>query len=598
MPISAKTRAGIAALAIAAAALPAIGQDRPESLLPPGFGDNQPTPTPRATGNGPASLLPPSVAASPGQPGAIVQPLPTDTPSPTPSATPTPTPMDAKALADYELPPFARRSLALVGPGGVDGGLPADAFGRADGRYLEGLMRSLDAPLPSRWMSILLRRTLASQLRTPRNVNGADFAAERAWLLLRMGESVAARAVAQSVDTGNASRKLLEVAMNTSLATGDPGGLCPLADRGRQATGERGWVMAQAMCAGLSGNATAAKSLMAQARRRRVAEGVDLRLAQKVSGAGPGGGQAVTIEWSPADTLTVWRFGLASATGVAIPAEMFATTGSQVRYWQALSPSVGDADRLPYAEAAAGQGVLSNAALVDLFGAIDEGDDVPAAASAAASDLRVAYVGGDTDARIGAIRQLWGEAAATPYARLVLTARAAARLPVGEGLEDADRLVASMLSAGLDRSAARWRGRVTQGGDAWAMIALADPDRGGRLTYNAVAGYGGTGDAALKQRLFFAGLAGLGRLTPEDAQRAAEALEVPVGASNAWTQALDRAVMAREPGTVVLLCAVGLQTPAWRGVPPATLYRITAALTAVGLDGYARMIAAEAIARA
>jgi hypothetical protein len=53
-----------------------------------------------------------------------------------------------------------------------------------------------------------------------------------------------------------------------------------------------------------------------------------------------------------------------------------------------------------------------------------------------------------------------------------------------------------------------------------------------------------------------------------------------------------------QPGTVTLLAAVGMQAATWRGVPPAALYRIIAALRAVGLEGEARMIAAEAIARA
>ena len=47
----------------------------------------------------------------------------------------------------------------------------------------------------------------------------------------------------------------------------------------------------------------------------------------------------------------------------------------------------------------------------------------------------------------------------------------------------------------------------------------------------------------------------------------------------------------------MLLAAIGMQTPQWRGVPPAMLYRIVSALRAVGLEGEARMIAAEALAR-
>ena len=97
--------------------------------------------------------------------------------------------------------------------------------------------------------------------------------------------------------------------------------------------------------------------------------------------------------------------------------------------------------------------------------------------------------------------------------------------------------------------------------------------------------------------MFLAGLAGLGRIAPDQAQRAAESLGVPLGAETNWTRALDRAVRADEPGTVVLLAAVGMNAANWRGVSPVTLYRIVAALRGVSLDGEARMIAAEALAR-
>ena len=580
MRISARARITAATLAIAAAALPAIepatgqatGQDRPESLLPPG------------------------VATIQRLPGVV----PTPSPSATPSGTPTPTAIDPAILAEYEMPASARRSLALVGPAGVrEGALGPDAFGRADGRYLETLMRRVAAPLPSRWLSILLRRTLAAQLTTPANVDGADFAAERAWLLLRMGESVAARAVVQGIDNDRYTGKLYQVAMNTALATGDPAELCLIADAGFAATRERGWTLAQSMCAALSGNAAQAKAQIAVARRRGIARGIDLQLAQKVVGAGPNGGQAVTIEWAGVDILDAWRFGLAVATGVVIPADMFATTGAQALSWYALAPSIGLGDRVAASDVAAGQGVLSSAALVDFYGAVDAADDMPAVASATAQDLRSAYIGDTAAARLAAMKQLWGgrDGALPAYPRLVLTARAAARLPVRTALDEAPGLVASMLTAGLDRSAARWRDAVPQGGDAWAMIALSDPDLRTRLSYSDLSGYSGSGNAALKQRMLFAGLAGLGRMAPDDIERAATALDVRIGAQNVWTRALDRAAADNEQGTVVLLAAIGMQTPTWRGVPPEMLYRIVGALRAVGLEGEARMIAAEAIAR-
>ena len=590
---------------------PATGQERPESILPPGFGEPASQPSPRATA---ASPRPGATAPTPAATGGaapapaatgFVQPLPAGTPTPVASATPVPSPtptVDPAVLAQYEMPDFARRSLDQVGPASPrEGALSADAFKGADGRFVEALMRRVAAPLPSRWLSILLRRTLVAQLDTPARVDGADFAAERAWLLLRMGEAVGARAVVQSVDNANYTPKLYQVAMNAALATGDPAALCPIADAGLAATHERGWTLAQAMCAGLAAEPARAKALITAARRRRVATGIDLQLAQKVVGAGPNGGQAVTIEWTGVSELTAWRFGLATATGVTVPDSLLATVGPQARYWYALSPGIPLADRLAAAEAAAAQGVLSAAALVDLYGAVDAANDMPGAAAATANDLQAAYVGNDVNARLTAMRSLWGKAdrsaANEPaYARLVLTARAAARLPARLGVEDARYLVASMLTAGLDRSAARWRAAVDEGGDAWAMIALADPDAG-QMSYRTLSSYSGRGDAALKQRLFFAGLAGLGRLSSDDIERAAAALDVRIGAQNSWTRAIDRAAAEGQQGTVVVLAAIGMQTPAWRGVSPAMLYRIVGALRSVGLEGEARMIAAEALAR-
>jgi hypothetical protein len=47
-----------------------------------------------------------------------------------------------------------------------------------------------------------------------------------------------------------------------------------------------------------------------------------------------------------------------------------------------------------------------------------------------------------------------------------------------------------------------------------------------------------------------------------------------------------------------LLAAVGMQARGWGPVAPEALFHIVAALRAVGMASYARMIAVEAVARA
>lgn len=600
-----RSRAALAALA-AALALPALAQDRPESILPPGFGDPTPAPAPARP-----RPVQPAPASQPDQPAPVAVARPAATPEPSvPGATPTPlatpssgatpaSPTDFAAFVRADMPAYARRSLARVGVAGpAEGAMGPRAFGSADGRYLETLMRRLDAPVASRWVSIALRRALMARVDTPRGVNGADFAAERSYLLVRMGESVAGRAMAQAVDTEDYTPKLFAAAMQAALATGDPAGLCPAAEAGATLGAERGWILARAMCAGLSGMPVKAQAMIASARRSGLAGGVDLLLAQKVAGAGASGRQAVTIEWDDVTQLTAWRFGLATATGVDIPDALLAAASPAVQGWRALAPQLEPHVRAAAADIAAARGILSSAALVDLYAAIDAGDDQGIAEAGIARDLRAAYEGADAAARADALKRLWDEPKTYEgrYARLVLTAGAAARMPTDLAKPDIDRLVASMLSAGLDQPALRWRDVAPRGSDAWAMLALVDP-AARTLTYSDVGSYSGTDPEGLKKRMFFAGLAGTGRMSPAEIDRGAQALGIRVGHEDSWTRAIARAALDREPGTVVLLAAIGMQTRVWHGVAPETVYHIVLALRAVGMPGEARMVAVEAMSR-
>lgn len=603
LPISRNgVAAGAIAAALLAAALPAIGQDSPTSILPPGF--DQPTPAaspaPRPRADRPAPSRPtaqptaasPDVSSFGGGVSADGLPLPSATPTPT--AAP-----DPLALSRYVTPDFARRSLTAVGPLSGDGALAREAWGNTDGIFVEQLMRRVQAPLLSRWVEIGLRNALLSRAATPVRINGADFAAERAWLLLRMGEAPAARAMVQSVDPEDYTPKLYQVAMQAALASGDAAALCPLVEGAQTADPENAWVVAKAICTGLAGLQRRAQPLLVQAQRQGTIGGIDFQLAQKVTNAGGTGSQDVTVEWAGVSRLTPWRYGMAMAGRVPIPAAMYDGLSPAVQFWLATAPGVAPQLRAEAAERAAIGGVLSSDALADLYAGIPDDADDALAQLGVARDLGQASAGGDLPTRLTSLATLWNEPTTADgrYGRLILTARAAARIPVGAEGADTDRIVASMLSAGMDLQALRWQSRAPAGGRAWALLLLADP-RAGLLQYGTIGDYAPADDGDGRERqMFFAALAGLGRLAPSDIERGAVALDVRVGAENAWTRALNRAALEHQPATVLLLSAVGMQTPSWRGVSPEAFYHILAGLRAAGLEGDARMVAVEALTR-
>jgi hypothetical protein len=597
---------GVAALA---AAIPAIGQNAqsPESLLPPGFGDPkalpppvQPTtPTPAAPSAAPPSARPAAPAAPRSLEGleGIIENASDE---------------DLEALANLpppiEIPDASRRPTDVVGVlERGNWGLGADAFAGANGRFLSTLMRRLDAPLPSRWNSMLLRRALLSRIPAPASVQPVDWVAERAWLLLRMGEADAARMLVQSIDVDQFTPKMFSVAVQTALATADPAALCPLIEPGRKTSDEPVWVLGDAICASLSGEAGRASSLIEQTRRRGRIGGIDLVLAEKVVGSGENTRRAVTVEWEPVDSINSWRFGLAAATGVEIPERLMSAASPHMRAWQARAPMLPVEQRVAAAYTAASLGVFSNASLVEMFSLIGDATDASEMSESMAGRLRQTYVARTGQARVAAMRALWEEAKnpTERHARSILTASAAARLAPNPAFgNDIPDLLASMLTAGYDQQATRWSGVVEgldgQAGEvAWALLATASPDPAVEISAARVEAFrdGDESKDGHRTRLLFAALAGLDRLDAGARDQLAGDLGVRIGLSNGWTEMLERAVQGRQPGTVALLAAIGMQTGGWAGVPPEHLYQIVSALRRVGLGYEARMIAAEAVAR-
>ncbi|WP_022681253.1 hypothetical protein [Sphingobium bisphenolivorans] len=601
--VNAKWAVGTLALALA---LPVIAQETPESLLPPGFGD--------------APQAPPST-----QPGRPASPVPGSAPPPT-VAVPTtpilpPSSTESEALgnaaaaddlsdeeiaaerAKQDLPEAARRSLDRVGPLTPERlGMAPDAFGGQSGPFLATLMRETRAPITSRWASILLRRALLSATDTPRGIDGADWVAERAWLLLRMGEADSARLLIQSVDADRYTPRLYAVAMQTYLANADPAGLCPLSAGALRFSKEPGWDMTRAICAALSGDQGTASGALNQAQRRGVVRGIDYRLAEKVVGTGFNARRSVKIEWDAVDRLTAWRFGLATALNVEIPDALYGTVGPHVRAWEARAPALSAVRRLPGAEAAARLGVFSSKALVGFYSQLQADGDVPDSAADRIDALRAAYAGVNVANRLQGMRTLWQNEGKPDYVGLIATARAAAALPVSQvETRDLTNLVAAMLTAGYDRSAAQWVGAAKQAegdgaGDLWALLAVGAPSPIVEINSSRVSSFAGDAEPR-KGQMLIAALAGLSRISAKDGASLAQDNGLNLGVTSQWSRAIDAAAARGEKASVALLAAVGMQAADWNNLPPVHLYHIVAALHRVGFDPEARMIAAEAMTR-
>lgn len=606
--------AGITALALS---LPVLGQSSPESLLPPGFGDPDPTPaptpTPRATPAPRPTPAPGPVTSRPPPPssGSAVS-----GPSSAPDVAVRPpssilglgedsnlSALDDALQPQYYLAPGARRSMAQVGVlTESSGGIAPDGFGEEGGQYLTNLITNLHGPIISRWGSILLRRTLLSKVDSPENVNPADWVAERAWRLLLIGEADAARALVLKVDGGNFTPRLYTVAMQTHLATADPAGICPYVQGGSKVSEAPTWALFRPICASFSGEQSRATSLLREARRKKVATGIDYLLAEKTVGAGFEGRRAVTIKWDEIEYFNNWRFGLGSATGVEPPDRLYEQAGRHVQGWRARAPMLSRNSRMKAADTAAAIGVLSNKAMVDLYAATYDDPEASDDLKARASTLRQAYTNATATGRIEAMRELWARSngALTSYSAKILTARAAAKIPASADLADSSEdLIASMLSAGLDRNAARWAGQVELGSGGWALLAVGAPDDAVAVNYSGLDEFGDSDESVgkVKSKFLLAALAGLGRVDAEARQEFSADLELDLDKTTKWTGAIRSAAQRGQVGTVALLTAIGMQGRDWNTMSPLHLFYITRSLKRVGMEAEARMIAAEALTR-
>jgi hypothetical protein len=582
------------AVAALAAAIPALGQEGPESLLPPGFGPAAPARPAAPTAPAPGQQTAPAAPGIAQAPGAL-------------PGIPAPLPEEAEPKA-YSLPPPVSRPIdhvGSIGPGTT--GFPSSAFAGASGQYLTTLMQRLDAPIASRWAAIVLRRALLSNVPTASGSRPADWVAERALLLVRMGDAPAARMLVQAVPVDRYTPRLYAVAVQVALANADIAGLCPIADVGEGLTREAIWPIARAMCAGLSGDTGLAAALADRARQRKTLGSVDLALSERIADAAAGSQRNANVDWTQVKRLNIYRYGLATASGIDIPARLLGTAGPQVQAWRASAPSLSLEQRIAAARAGAALGMISSADLVDLYAALAEETDPFEIANTPAGKLRKAYVEADATQRLDALKDLWEGDIRTRdgYAARILTARAVARIEPDEDLiEDAGAIIGSMLSAGLDRQAAQWWPVLEAAGESdaaegWALLAVGAP-RAIPVSEGRIRNWASRDKSARgrhRAALLVAALAGLGRLEGGVVDELGGEYGAALGARSRYLERIDRAAAEGRGGEVALLAGIGLQTPRWSGVPPQHLFHILAALRRVGREAEARMIAVEALMR-
>jgi hypothetical protein len=594
-----------------------LAQDAPESLLPPGFGNPAPAPAPApaATPAQGSTRSPSSSSTS----TPVIQPLP-GTQAPAPVTASAKLPEGFPSLAElegmttdqidealglkpkFDIPPAARRSLDGVGIiDSAEGGFPSGSLAGQPATLVRAALSGTKGPVVSRWGHILLRRALASRLDAPNGMDPVEFAALRAAVLNRLGESDVARSLVQDVDTANYSPALTDAALDAYIGTADVIGSCPMVRLQGSLRKDPQWQLLQSICGAYAGEGSSADRQLKLALSRGVAPRIDVLLAQRFAGAAGKARRTVNIEWDKVDKLTPWRFALASALGIEVPTALLSDAGPYYQRAIATAPMLPLPLRANAAVVAGKEGILSNAAMVDLYSQIYANSEITGELSTAASRLRDAYVGQTVDARLDALRTLWGSDGEVTYARQVLTAHAAARIPARSDFEDdAAPLIASMLAGGLDRSAMRWGGVVSEGSMAWALLALAQPQRRQAVSSGALDSFIGddSSEDQRKSRFLIAGLAGLGRLDESTAFEAADRLGVKLGRETRWSKLIDQAAKVHNPALVALLAGVGMQGDGWNRMTARHLYHIVSALRQVGLDAEARMIAAEAVARA
>jgi len=510
---------------------------------------------------------------------------------------PPPDPLASPVLSNVDLSQHG-----AIGP--ASGGMPPTSFAGASGPYLATLMRRLETPGAARWSNIVLGRALASRLQSPAGMNPADWVAERARLLMRLGQIDLAKRLIDPVPVDRYTPALYAASLDVSIAAGDLAAVCPLTITGQALSEANVWRLAGGICAAFEGDeATAARIFDTLRSNRSGIDSFDVSLAERIASE-VGGTRSANIAWEEARALNLYRLGIANATGLEVPEALMAGAPAPMYALIFRAPAATESARMAAAPVAAAIGAASSADLVGFYGAMLNRAD---ALGEAAAQLRGAYSAGGPD-RLRALQALWGEEGPGRYPAYVLTAEAAMRLPVDKRFaKSAPELMMAALAGGRADLAARWWPLASAAGGetatrAWPLAVLSGAP-GIEVTPETFAEWldderarVGQERADIRGRLL---LAALSALSPgEAAGWRAQAAEIGIApVSNRWTARIEAAAASGRRGEVALLAATGLQTKGWTSVPPEYLRYVLAAYSRVGLQTEARLLAAEAMSR-
>ena len=437
-----------------------------------------------------------------------------------------------------------------------------------------------------------------SESAAPWGIVPGDWVAARASLLMRMGEIDGAKMLTDAVPVDRYSPTLYRVAGQISLAAADINGLCPIAVTGRLLSKDPMWQLAVGMCAAIQGDdITAARIFDALNDDDTGVDPFDVRLGERVATIAGGAGRATNIDWSEAPDLTLYRYGIATAAGVTVPADKMAALGPARFGWLVRAPGVAPDIRLAALRPAAVLGTVSAAELVSGIAALSPPN---AAADTTSGRLRTAFAGASLGDRRDALKAIWASGTGNDrYGAYIESATAAARLPISADSADSSAdIIAALLSAGMADQARRWWPIADDAGgktraQAWALLATGSG--GVPATAGDFKAWRSASSADDRRAgMLLAALAGLGTARGSDWDGVrAELLPRTV---NSWTRAIDAAGAAGRTGEVALLVATGLQG-SWADVPPLHLYHMVSALVRCGRTQEARLLAAEAMTR-